>query len=257
MSNANLTGPLPSISSMQSLQELRLDNNQFTGSVPSTLPNSPQQLVLANNKLTGSLATLVSTDPGSSALMRLDLAGNDLYGPLPADLGLHPNIKYINLQANRLNGSLPSSVSCWRCPAPLLCSSSGCCPVIALLSGFVFLDVLKASHPFLRQQRVSSVRIVLLISRQCKAIPQSAACICCSYALPFSCHVVFCDVQWGTLTSLETLDVSSNHLSGSLPNEWSSLTQLIELWLSNNTFMVRLKPTFCQRMVLSYEAVRD
>jgi Leucine-rich repeat (LRR) protein len=112
LSNANLSSPVPSISSMQSLQELWLDNNQLTGSVPSTLPNSLQQLVLTNNKLTGLLATLMSTDPGSSALMRLDLAGNNLHGPLPADLGTHPNIKYINLQANMLNGSLPSTVSC-------------------------------------------------------------------------------------------------------------------------------------------------
>jgi hypothetical protein len=67
-----------------------------------------------------------------------------------------------------------------------------------------------------------------------------------------------CALQWGTLTSLETLDVSSNHLSGSLPDEWSGLTQLRELWLTNNTFTVRLKPGSCVvTIVLSFRAASD
>jgi Leucine-rich repeat (LRR) protein len=119
LSNANLSGPVPSISGIQSLQGLWLNNNQLTGSVPSKIPNSLQQLVLSNNKLTGSLATLLPTNPGDSALMRLDLAGNDLQGSLPLDLGTHPNIKYITLQGNRLNGSLHSTVSRYSCKESL------------------------------------------------------------------------------------------------------------------------------------------
>lgn len=111
LSKANLSGPLPTLSSMPSLREAILDGNNFTGSVPNTIPSTLEQLVLSGNRLTGSVPAMVTVSSGTSVLRKLDLADNNLQGTLPADLGLHPLLASIRLQGNSLNGSLPVGVS--------------------------------------------------------------------------------------------------------------------------------------------------
>ncbi|KAI8924856.1 hypothetical protein BC831DRAFT_463464, partial [Entophlyctis helioformis] len=53
----SLTGSIPDLSGLTALQWLYLSNNQFTGSIPSTLGNLPSltKLYLHLNQLTGTI----------------------------------------------------------------------------------------------------------------------------------------------------------------------------------------------------------
>jgi Leucine-rich repeat (LRR) protein len=91
---------------------LRLDNNQLSGSIPSTLGSCAwlQDLHLGNNSLTG---TLPSTLGRSSHLQGLHLSSNALRGSIPQDLFLQLlSLVTFNVANNSLTGSLPQLGPC-------------------------------------------------------------------------------------------------------------------------------------------------
>lgn len=102
-----LSGGLPSdILSLPSLRYVFLQNNNFSGEIPSSLPPQLAILDLSFNSLTGSIPL---TFQNLSHLTALSLQNNSLSGPIP-DLDL-PHLKRLNLSYNRFNGSIPSSLN--------------------------------------------------------------------------------------------------------------------------------------------------
>ena len=71
---------------LSSLLNLRLDNNDLTGTVP---PELGQQ----------------------KRLVHLSLRGNDLTGPIPVELGGVSNLAYLTLDANELTEELPLTLT--------------------------------------------------------------------------------------------------------------------------------------------------
>nr|XP_017246550.1 PREDICTED: uncharacterized protein At1g24485-like isoform X2 [Daucus carota subsp. sativus] len=70
----DLTGSLPDISSMTSLQTIDLHNNSLTGAIPDSLGTLPnlKALNLADNQLSGSIPTSLSSNKN----IKLDVTGN-------------------------------------------------------------------------------------------------------------------------------------------------------------------------------------
>ncbi|XP_047952459.1 probable inactive receptor kinase At5g58300 isoform X1 [Salvia hispanica] len=102
-----LSGSLPSdILSLPSLRYIFLQNNNFSGEIPSLLPPRLAVLDLSFNSLTGSIPL---TFQNLTHLTALSLQNNSLSGPIP-DIDL-PHLKRLNLSYNRLNGSIPSSLN--------------------------------------------------------------------------------------------------------------------------------------------------
>ncbi|XP_057772602.1 probable inactive receptor kinase At5g58300 isoform X2 [Salvia miltiorrhiza] len=102
-----LSGNLPSdILSLPSLRYVFLQNNNFTGEIPSSLPPLLAVLDLSFNSLTGSIPL---TFQNLTHLTALSLQNNSLSGPIP-DLDL-PHLKRLNVSYNRFNGSIPSSLN--------------------------------------------------------------------------------------------------------------------------------------------------
>lgn len=62
-------------------------------------------------------------------------------------------------------------------------------------------------------------------------MPMLRACIPSSYPSPTQ---TVCSHRYTSLTSLEILNLSSNDLSGTLPTEWGSFTNLGQLLLGDN-----------------------
>ena len=101
-----LSGTLPSdILSLPSLRYVYLQNNNFSGSIPSSL--SPLLIVfdLSFNSFTGKIPATVQN---LSHLTGLNLQNNSLTGSIP-DIDL-PKLKRLNLSNNHLNGSIPTAL---------------------------------------------------------------------------------------------------------------------------------------------------
>lgn len=105
LSKCYFSGAIPtSIAYLSQLLTLDLSHNTFSGAIPSVMPPTISELNLAGNLLTGSI-------PQSSFgellhLRRLDLANNSLTGQVPASLFIHPSLQYLDLSLNKLSGQI-------------------------------------------------------------------------------------------------------------------------------------------------------
>lgn len=129
-----LSGDIPDLSSLNKLEDLKLNGNAFTGSIPATIGALTQlkEVDLANNQLSGSIPTALYT---LNNLELLGLAGNQLTGTIapqignltklhslfldtnslegtiPTELGLLSNMEYLFVQSNAFTGEIPSSIN--------------------------------------------------------------------------------------------------------------------------------------------------
>uniref|UniRef100_A0A0D9WRM8 non-specific serine/threonine protein kinase n=1 Tax=Leersia perrieri TaxID=77586 RepID=A0A0D9WRM8_9ORYZ len=193
----SLSGKLPpSVAGCSSLVRLRLGENQLAGEIPREI-GKLQNLVfldLYSNKFTGVL-------PGELAnitvLELLDVHNNSFTGNIPPQFGELMNLEQLDLSMNKLTGEIPAS-----------------------FGNFSYLNKLILSGNMLSGTLPKSIRnlqklTMLELSNN-------------SFSGPIPPEI-------GALSSLSiSLDLSSNRFTGELPDEMSSLTQLQSLDLSSN-----------------------
>ena len=100
-----LSGTIPDLSGMTSLQKLKLAGNNLTGGIPavSELPPNLKWLIINSNPLGGTIPDL----SGMTSLTHLWLHSNELTGSIPAGDMLPPNVDDLNLRDNMLAGQIP------------------------------------------------------------------------------------------------------------------------------------------------------
>ncbi|CAN8269749.1 unnamed protein product [Cochlearia groenlandica] len=108
-----LSGPIPSdFSNLLSLRYLYLQGNAFSGEIPSflfTIPNITR-INLGENNLTGAIPVNVNS---ANRLVTLYLERNQLTGLIPE---ITIRLRQFNVSSNRLNGSIPDSLSVFPRP---------------------------------------------------------------------------------------------------------------------------------------------
>nr|GEV06400.1 hypothetical protein [Tanacetum cinerariifolium] len=107
-----LSGSIPSLlGDLKSLTRLALSVNQLNGSIPSSLKKlrNLQTLNLRANKLSGPIPQGI----GSLQLLRLHLDTNKLSGQLPDDLCQGGKLQYLSVSKNQLSGPIPRGL--WNC----------------------------------------------------------------------------------------------------------------------------------------------
>ncbi|KAM2975982.1 hypothetical protein FF1_002078 [Malus domestica] len=221
LSHNQLSGELPSCwMQFQNLFSLNMAMNNFSGKIPSSLGylKRAELLRLHDNKLSGELPSLENC----TELRVVDLGANKLSGKIPAWIGPSlTKLLVLRLKSNEFYGSIPLSL----CSLPALHvldfsknNISGalphCLPNITALSSM--------------SPDVEDV-ILGFVLLSWKGI----------------------EIEFGqNLFHLRSIDISSNNLSGDIPESVTSLLKLISLNLSRNSFTGVLPNNFGQLEML-------
>ncbi|KAL5567838.1 hypothetical protein UlMin_024413 [Ulmus minor] len=242
---------LPLINSTSSLRVLQLNDNNLNSSIISWVVNVSKNLArieLNRNQLKGALSgdftKLVSLDK----LTELDLSYNLFWGPFP-DLKNFPSLKYLFLENNQLNGSVPESIGQLSTLELLSLSSNSFRGVLTEahftnLSDLQFLD-LSYNHlslSFSSNWIPPFDQLEVLFLSSCDvgpAFPKWIQTLRNLTALEIGEANISDSIPdwfWSLSSSLNTLNLSYNQIHGMLPNLSSlPLLQYIDL-SSNNLF---------------------
>ncbi|KAL7480475.1 hypothetical protein ACHAW6_006166 [Cyclotella cf. meneghiniana] len=104
----DLIGNLPDFTDAIYLEEAHLDENDFSGSLPTFGSKRLRSLYLGRNAFTG---TIPETIGDLTKLEDLYIQANHLVGPIPASISKLTALQQLNLSFNRLTGPIPESLS--------------------------------------------------------------------------------------------------------------------------------------------------
>jgi Leucine-rich repeat (LRR) protein len=104
----DLSGPLPAVWDTPKLKIFRAEDNRISGALPAQLLRQPEleQVFLQNNQLTGTIPTTLGANVKS-----LLLANNKLTGGIPAELGQLKKLTDLRLNRKQLTGPIPTSLA--------------------------------------------------------------------------------------------------------------------------------------------------
>nr|XP_043635900.1 receptor-like protein EIX2 [Erigeron canadensis] len=199
LAHNNLSGRLPaSVEYLFQLEVLYLYNNSFSGELPLSLRNCTMLsfLDLGSNRFFGNVPVWVGEN--LSRLYVLNLGSNKFFGSIPLQICRLENLQVLDLSMNNLNDTIPS------------CFNN--------LTSMV-------------QERLLAAQIEHLYDLQVKGFSY--------YPADYIDSTI---VRWQgirrkfttNLGLLRTIDLSSNNLTGKIPNELTDLHGLLQLNLFKN-----------------------
>ncbi|CAN6684188.1 unnamed protein product [Malus baccata var. baccata] len=178
------------------LIQLDLSYNQFRGNLPSNLKSPKLEWIdLSYNQLEGPLPLWSATE-----VFFFHLESNSFFGPIPSNIDqMMPNLKYLYLSENHLNGNIPRSI----------------CNMQQLRELSLYENHLNGTIPSF----VYNMKQLLILSLRRNQF-----------------HGEFRDA-WRVGSNMRFLDVSQNNLSGNIPTSLGVLSSLEVLKLNNNNFV--------------------
>ncbi|KAF3432436.1 hypothetical protein FNV43_RR27176 [Rhamnella rubrinervis] len=222
LANNQLSGQLPDCwSKWLNLRIINLSSNKFSGNIPSSMGSliSLNSLHLRNNNLSGEFPMSLQN---CTELFALDIGENNLRGSIPGWIGSRLlKMGIISLRFNEFYGHLPDQ----------LCALSS-------------LQILDVSYNNL------SGRIPRCFNN-ISVMAQTSDYYTYGFSYTFGNYMTFMEElllvmkgragEYNTILGLvKSMDLSSNHLSGHIPSEMTSLSGLISLNLSNNLLVVEI-----------------
>lgn len=199
LSNQFFSGSLPSeIANMVSIEDLRLDNNAFEGPIPKELTGFQNltKLYLDSNSFTGTINAELMNLP----LQVLRMQNNTFSGPIPSEISNLGGLSYLNLADNELTGQLPSTIGLLTDLQILILSNnrlSGSLP--SEISKLTNLRKLDLSGNLFAEEAVNEVMSTLGLIFSCDET---------------SVEIVLTTDDWPTDTTWEITSLDGNHASG-------------------------------------------
>ncbi|AXT18307.1 hypothetical protein D7030_08395 [Flavobacteriaceae bacterium AU392] len=207
LTSNGLIGTIPTeLSALTELRGFRLDYNQLTGSIPSWVFNlqstSSIDILLNNNQLSGVLPTTMN----SPNIRYLYLNRNQLQGDIPIQIENLTNVERLRISDNDFTGTIPNILGNLANLKELWLNGNQLSGQIPNELG----NLLNLNDLRLSANELSS------------AIPN----------------------ELGGLTSLTILNLGGNQLSGTIPSAFGNLTNLTALTLDNNQLTGTIPSTF-------------
>jgi Leucine-rich repeat (LRR) protein len=211
LENNLLTGSLDVLARLPKLTHIVLDDNNFTGSVPT---NNFQHIEIMNNSLSGELP--LSIFRNGSMLLVLKLSRNQISGTLPD--ALPSGLAILRLDQNLLSGTLPNS----------MCDS------------WTSVTFMNLGNNLLRGTLPSCLGMVQFPSLVTFNLSQNFF----TGSLPVS----FPNISQG---NLQFFDAGGNLLSGTIPSSYEYLDSVFAIDLSHNQFVGTIPSVFNKLKSLS------
>ncbi|XP_058084857.1 receptor-like protein 56 [Magnolia sinica] len=223
LSNNTLKGEMiQRDSNMMNLRFLRLHSNNFTGTVSSSLSNSPKLLLLdiRNNRLSGDISNWLPILPSLGALL---LSQNHFQGQVPRQLCQMQNLQFLDLSDNRLSGDIPTcfkNITFWTNEPKTSNYDRG--------TGFQQSDRLTVDfttkgrlYTYEGVPRSLMIGIDLSSNQLMGSIPPEIGDLRVIRSLNLSNNLLTnpIPITFRNLDNLESLDLSHNKLSGGIPPE--------------------------------------
>ncbi|KAL2639819.1 hypothetical protein AAZV13_06G192700 [Glycine max] len=269
-----LSGELPSeiVSNWPQLQFLYLSYNGFVSHDGNTklepffssLMNlsNMQGLELAGNNLGGKLPQNIG-DLLPSSLLQLHLEDNLIHGSIPSNIANLVNLTLLNFSSNLLNGSIPHSLcQMGKLERIYLSNNSLSGEIPSTLGGIRRLGLLDLSRNKLSGSipdtfaNLTQLRRLLLYDNQLSGtIPPSLGKCVNLEILDLSHNKIsgLIPKEVAAFTSLKLyLNLSSNNLDGPLPLELSKMDMVLAIDLSMNNLSGRIPPQLESCIALEY-----
>ncbi|KAM3271556.1 hypothetical protein ACQJBY_042013 [Aegilops geniculata] len=197
LSNNFLEGEIPQCFDIQKLQFLLLSNNSLSGEFPTFLQNNTAMvfLDLAWNKLSGRLPTWIG-DLGK--LRFLLLSHNAFCDNIPVEVTRPRNLQYLDLSANNFSGAIP-----WH------------------LSNLTFMKGTQKEFMGMYDTYNASAHIGEMGAGH---LGEILPVVTKGHQLLYG----------GAIVYVVSIDLSDNSLTGEIPTDITSLTELMNLNLSSN-----------------------
>ena len=240
----NLTGSIPSdLSKLTQLQTLVLFGSEITGSIPPeiALLRHLKILNLSLNQLTGSIPSELGK---LKSLEEIRLDFNNLTGVIPPELGELENLTRLQLTGNKLTGGIPAELGQLNNLLDMRIGSNPLSGTIPLeLGELTKLEVLKISDSGLTGSIPAELgnlanlsRLNLKINSLTGEIPPELGELSNLHALELSVNELMGSIpaELGKLAELRSMVLELNQLTGSIPSELGQLSNLDWLNLSNN-----------------------
>ncbi|KAK1315195.1 putative inactive receptor kinase [Acorus calamus] len=281
LSRNNFYGPIPSriLANLTNLSHLNLSFNNFSGGFPDDGIRNLQQLRvldLRSNGMWGDLGPLMAS---MRSVEHVDLSGNLFYGGLPANpedlTSVGNTLHYLNLSSNRLSGGFFSAAAMEKfrnlevldlghngftgeMPSPFGSLFTlrvlrvgdnrlyGPMPLELLGSSFQLTELDLSLNGFTGSVTDINSTILRVLNLSSNGLTGSLPgtlgnCVTVDLSGNHFDGDLSVMQRWGG-DMLEAVDLSSNQLSGSFPNEMSAFRMLSLLKISNNSLEGALPP---------------
>ncbi|XP_066340993.1 receptor-like protein EIX1 [Miscanthus floridulus] len=269
LSNNFLSGPLPSAVGSTNLDTLSLFSNRLTGHIPESFCKYQQLSVLdlsnnflegepplclkvmdyvalSNNSLSGKFPSFLQN---STNVFFLDLSWNKFSGRLPIWIGSLTSLRFIRLSHNKFFGSIPMNITNLSCLQYMDLNNnkiSGSLQIYLSNEGCYHGAIPRTPHlnsvsTVFKGQELNYGSIYRVLDTSMMSIDLSSNNL--TGEIPE--EIVFHD-------GLVNLNLSRNHLSGVVPNKIGEMQTLESLDLSRNMLFGEIPASLSNLTFLSY-----
>ncbi|GAA0164940.1 hypothetical protein LIER_20462 [Lithospermum erythrorhizon] len=229
---------LTSLTNCRSLELLELSENNFKGTLPSSIGNFSDSLTIFNIFGAQVRGSIPSTIANLRNVHGIYLDSNELTGPIPASIGNMKQLDRIYLLHNKLEGGIPQSF----------------CQLNNLWDLFLSDNNLSGPIPECLAEIKSLRRILLDSNRFNSSIPNNFWSLYDLVGLNLSSNLLVGSVplEIKNLDQLRELGLSWNKFSGVIPSSISSFQSLVYLALDHNDFQGSIPQSWASSLSLEF-----
>ncbi|KAJ7981864.1 putative Kinase [Quillaja saponaria] len=240
----NITGVLPAeFGNLTHLIELDLTRNYINGSIPTSFGQAPLEILsLLGNRLSGSIPKEIGD---IASLKRLVLEDNQLDGPLHPNLGNLLQLEGLLLSANNFTGTIPETFGNLKNLTDFRIDGSRISGKIpGLIGNWTKLDRLDLQGTAMEGPVPSNIALLKNLTQlritdlngSTTKFPDLKDLKNMKELILRNCLIAdSIPVYIGQMTTLKTLDLSFNKLTGEIPGSFEGLKMLMYMFLTNNS----------------------
>ncbi|KAI3684322.1 hypothetical protein L6452_33544 [Arctium lappa] len=254
----SFSGPIPSCLYFQDMKHLHLGSNRFTGSIPNAFCNLTRVLTLdiGNNSLSGKIPEFLGN---LTELRILILRNNKFSGSIPVQLCRLSNVSLIDLSSNSLSGSIPSCLQNITTPVyPAFVRDYR--QFSNFFPYYYYQSVLQNTYGTDSYEKMMiGTQDEVQFTTKTLSLAYKGSILDYMVGLDLSSNKLTGDIpeELGLLIELRALNLSHNQLSGPIPVTFSNLEMIESLDLSSNNLTGEVPSQLIQLHYLSAFNVSD